>query len=149
MDFFNHVDLSLEQVQCICRGLHSVALTDGVHPREEALIQEFYLACRTPGAPSYEDLIKVPFNSSEALETLRTPQLRQLFIKTCWLLAFADGKSTQPERELIARYASEMGVSSEQTQELQAEVKEYLLAQLSHLKNTAAVAEVAKQMKLT
>jgi hypothetical protein len=148
MDFFQNVNLTFEQVQTLTRGLHSLADTDGVHPREEALIREFYDACRPAGDKSYEDTIKTPFALDEALTTLGSPELRRLFIKTSWLLAFADGKVTAPERTRIAEYAKALNVSDADSTELQAQVKEYLLAQLTHIRNTAAVAEVAKAMKV-
>jgi hypothetical protein len=149
MEFFGNVDLTLDQVQHICRGLYQVAATDGVHPRETALIRDFYDACRNTTAPSYEDLVKQPFSIEDSLEVLGTPEVRRLFIKTCWLLAMADGKITGPEQGAIAAYAVRLGVPEAQSLELQAEVKEHLLAQLTHLKNTNLVAEIGRQMKLS
>ena len=149
MEFFSNVDLSLEQVQHICRGLYQLADTDGVHPRETALIRELYEACRTTASPSYEDLVKQPFVVEDSLEVLRSAESRQLFIKTCWLLAMADGKITAPERDLIGRYAARLGVSEAESAEYQSQVKEHLLAQLSHLKNTNLVADIGRQMKLS
>ncbi|MEW5852662.1 MAG: hypothetical protein AB2A00_28010 [Myxococcota bacterium] len=148
MDFFPNMDLSFAQVQCLVRGLHTLAVTDGVHEREDALIREFFEACRPAGGPSYEDTVRHPFTIEDGLEHLRSAELRRMFIKTAWLLAFADGKITTPEREQIATYAQGLGISDADNQELQAQVKEFLLGKLSHIRNTSSLAEVAKQMKI-
>lgn len=148
MQFFQDVELTFDQVQVLARGLHTLAATDGVHAREESLIREFYDACRPAGGKSYEETVKTPFALDEALETLQRPEHRRLFIKTAWLLAFADGKITTPEREKIAEYARALNVTDAESAELQAQVKEFLLSQLTHIRNTAALADVARSMKV-
>ena len=42
MDFFPTIDVSALQAEAIARGLYAVALVDGVHERELALITDFY-----------------------------------------------------------------------------------------------------------
>jgi len=148
MEFFQNVDLSFEQVQCLTRGLHLLAETDGMHTREETLIREFYDACRPAGSKSYEDTVKTAFTLDDALEQLKSPELRRLFIKTAWLLAFADGKVTGPERDKISEFSKALHVSDADSLELQAQVKEFLLGKLTHIKNSAALADVAKAMKV-
>jgi hypothetical protein len=148
MEFFKNIDLSFAQVDCIARGLHAIAAADGVHSREEAFIREFYEACRTPGAPPYHDAIQRRFDITEAMEFLATGELRRLFVKTAWLLAFADRKVTQPERDKIAEFAKTLGVKPEESTELQAQVKEFLLAQLAHVRNSDALAQIAREMKV-
>lgn len=149
MEFFKNVDLSFAQVQCLCRGMHTLASSDGIHPREEALIRDFHDACRPAGGASYEDTVKTAFRLEDAMEQLGKAELRRLFVKTLWLLAFADGKITAPERDLITDWAGKLGLSEPDNRELQAETKEFLLAQLApRIRNTEALAALSKEMKV-
>ena len=149
MEFFKNVDLSFAQVQCLCRGMHTLAASDGIHPREESLIREFHDACRPAGGAAYEETIKTAFQLDDAMEHLGKAELRRLFVKTLWLMAFADGKITPPERDMINDWAGKLGISEADNRELQAETKEFLLAQLApRIRNTDALAAVSKEMKV-
>ncbi len=149
MEFFKNVDLSFVQVQCLCRGLYALAHADGLHQREEALIREFHDSCRPNTGPTYEDTVRGAFRIEDAQDLLPTPDLRSLFVKTLWLLSFADGKVTNQERDTIAAWSKALGVSEADSRELQAQTKEFLLAQLApRIKNTEALAQISKDMKI-
>ena len=149
MDFFKNLDLNFAQAQCLCRGMYALANSDGMHEREEMLIKEFHNACRPAGGPSYEDTVKGTFRIEDAADQFKQKEQRHMFIKTLWLLAFADGKVTAPERDKIAAWAKALGVSPEDTEELHIATKEYLLGQLStRIRNTEALAQVSKELKV-
>jgi uncharacterized membrane protein YebE (DUF533 family) len=149
MDFFKNLDLNFAQAQCLCRGMYALAKSDGLHDREEMLIREFHDACRPAGGASYQDTVKGDFRIEDAADLFRQKEHRHMFIKTLWLLAFADGKVTAPEREKIASWAKALGVSAEDTEELHIATKEYLLGQLSsRIRNTEALAQVSKELKV-
>ena len=149
MKFLKDADkLTFPEVQTMVRGLLHLAQSDGIHPREEALIREFYDACRTPGGPAYEATIRTPFSFSDALSDLSSKETRRLFIKTCWFLAFADGKSTGPERTQIAEWAKGFGLSETECNEIGEDVKESLMAELApHIKNVEALAAIRAQLR--
>lgn len=89
------------QAETIARGLFAVALVDGVHERELALISELY---RTAAAHGSSAEVVAPLASLSPLEpsgvaaVLVTPPERALFVKTAILLAWADGKVSEAER---------------------------------------------------
>lgn len=149
MDFFKNQDLSFAQAQCLCRGMFALANSDGLHEREELLIREFHDACRPAGGATYENTIKGAFRIEDAAGIFTQKEQRHLFVKTLWLLAFADGKVTAPERDQIAAWAKALGVSPEDTEELHIATKEYLLGHLStRIRNTEALAQVSKDLKV-
>jgi len=42
MEFFPEIDVSANEAEAIARGLYAVALVDGLHERELALLVDFY-----------------------------------------------------------------------------------------------------------
>jgi len=130
------IDLSDEQGAAIARGLFSVARCDGsFDPREKELITSLLGATEDLADIAPEDLPK----------SLRGDAAR-LFLRSCFLVAFADRDFSDPERKLIERYASAVEVSPEELVDLGQSVKEYLLAPLSRLSNTDAVVNVSKKL---
>ena len=78
--------------------------------------------------------------------TLAEAQVRGLFMKTAILLAYADGNYSAAESKLIGEFAGALELSGE-LGSLEQQVKEFMLSQLTDIKNTAAVAEVARELK--
>jgi tellurite resistance protein len=131
------IDINEQEALVIARGLLAVAKCDGtLDPREKSLI---------------EGLVSVPtdrltdITPEELARTLRGEPAR-LFLRSCFLVAFADGSFSAPERELIQRYAGALGVSDEELLHLTQSVKEFLLEPLSRLSNTESVVEVSKKL---
>jgi hypothetical protein len=62
-------------------------------------------------------------------------------------MAFADGNVSEQESKLVRTYADALALTSELAT-LEAEVKDYLLSQLSHIHNTEAVLEIAKKLAI-
>ena len=147
--FFNYTELGLNHIQVIVRGMYAVAESDGVHQSEMVMLKEFYETCRrdADGLADFKDLISQPFDPAEAKEILDTNSLKETFIKSCFLLAFADGKYTDPEKKIVADMAQNLDMPKEQTQRLEEAVKDHLLVQISRIQNVDALKEVASKMK--
>ncbi len=146
-ELFPEIEVRADQAESIARGLIAVAKADGhVHEREAALIADFYSS--TTGRPiDWAALERAePVDGAYLAATLPSTELRELFLKTAVLLAYADGNYSAAESKLIAAFASALGRTD--LAHIETQVKEFMLAQLTHIQNTAAVAEVAKELKI-
>ena len=149
-DMMEEFNITADQAEAIARGLISVAKADGnVHEREGALIADFY------GAITEKAIDLVALQRTDAVDgaylaaTLSASKaLRSLFIKTAILLAYADGNFSADEGKIIMEYAKALDISEETLDHLEQQVKEFMLSQLSGVRNYEAVAEVAKELKV-
>jgi uncharacterized tellurite resistance protein B-like protein len=143
------VEIRDDQAEAIARGLFAVARADGqVHEREAALIAEFF-ASATDHAATLGALERAPsIDGASLAQLLPSPELRELFIKTAYLVAYTDSVLGDGESQIIGEYATALGISSSQLQTFETQVKEYLLSHLSHLANVDAAAEVARRLKV-
>jgi tellurite resistance protein len=146
-DFFPEIEIRNDQAEAIARGLFAVARADGkVHEREAAMIGEFF-SSTTNHPADLGALERAPRIEPGALAAmLPSPELRQLFVKTALLLAYADGSYAAGEAKVIIDYAKALGITD--ITSLEAQVKDFLISQLSHLQNVHGVAEVAKGLKV-
>jgi len=144
MEFFPEIDVNALQAEAIARGLYAVALVDGVHERELALIDDFYQGLT---GESVQSLTRVgPFSSKDVAEFLAEAPHRELFIKSAFLLAWADGKISPGERAKIVEFAKALDVAPETQATLEAGVKDFLLRPLANLANVEAASAVAKKL---
>ena len=150
MEFFPEIPIDEHQAQSIARGLCTVAAADGVHEREMALIAAFY---GTPAegeprhATSLAELNRLgPLAPSELAAALPNATLRELFIKTAILLAYADGSVSSAERAQIRAYAEGLKVDGQTQSALEEAVRDQMMLPLSRLSNMEAVAKVAKKL---
>ena len=154
MDFFPEIDVSALQAEAIARGLYAVAAVDGVHERELALIAEFHSAAASgdtgDGSPLEASVSSfariVPLEPDALAPLLVGAPLRELFMKAAYLLAWADGSVSPPERTKIAAFGKALGVSADAQAKLEAQVKDYLLRPLASLSNVEAASAVAKKL---
>jgi tellurite resistance protein len=148
-DFFESVDLGLNHVQVIIQGMYKVAKSDDVHATELVMLRQFYDACReeVSGLADFDDVISMDFDKKEASEILDTPELKQIFLKSCYLLAFADGSFSYEESAVLRKLAADLGMDDDLVATVREEVQDYLLQQISKIQNVEAVVEVAKEMK--
>jgi tellurite resistance protein len=147
MNFFPATQLEHSHAEAIARGLFAIAKADGIHQREAALIASFWADAGGNFSALSQLERREDITSDELGAALRTPELRQLFVKTALLMAFADGEVSGAESQLVRKYAADLGVS-EQLGQLEAQVKDFLLSQLSHIHNTAGLAEIAKKLAI-
>ena len=148
-EFFPEIEVRDDQAEAIARGLYAVARADGdVHEREAALIADFYSQVDASPA-AFSSLQRAPRIEPTALALiLSDTALRSLFVKTALLLAYADGTYSAGESKVVGEYAKALEVSDADLKTLESQVKDFLLSQISHLKNTEVLVEVAKELKL-
>ncbi len=148
MEFHREVELTGPAAEAIARGLYAIALVDGLHEREAALITSFWIDSGG-GAGGLADLIRrAEILPAELALALRTREERSLFVKTALLLTYADGKVTDAERKKVSEFAAALGVDRGEIQKLEGEVKEFLLGHLVHLHNHQAATDVAQKLKI-
>ncbi len=148
-ELFPEVDVNEVEAEAIARGLFAVARADGnLHERERALISEFFASISQ--RPS--DLAALDRDAAIAPELLAQGlargEVRQLFLVTALLLALCDGSYGSGESSLIQRYAKALEFDDAELAEMTTRVKEYMLSQLSHLKNVDAAVAVARELKM-
>ncbi|MEY4509367.1 MAG: hypothetical protein RLZZ450_1489 [Pseudomonadota bacterium] len=146
--FQKKLTLGLNHVQVLVRGMFAVARCDGVHATELVLLREFYEGCRADvdGLASFEDVISVELDADSARDVLDTDELRELFLRSCLLLAFADGVFSPAERQLLVELATLLGVTPERRAELEDEARSYLLQRIAHIHNVDALQDVVKEL---
>lgn len=147
MNFLPEIPLTQFQAEAIARGLFAIAHADGVHEREMALVASFWSETGGSDRALSELSRRDTITSEELGAVLSTPELRRVFLKTALLLAFADGQVSSKESTLVRGYAKDLGLDAELST-LEEQVKEYLLGQLAHIHNTAALVEIAKKLAI-
>ncbi|MDX2052191.1 MAG: hypothetical protein SFV15_07365 [Polyangiaceae bacterium] len=142
------VNLGLDHVQVIVRGMHAVAKADGVHQVELVLLREFYEGCRqeVAGLSGFEDLIAGEFDLTHAKEVLNTPELKDTFLRSCVFLGYADGLYSAQERALVKRFATELGVVKE-LEEIEEQVGGELVQRVARIKNVDGLKAVVASLK--
>lgn len=101
-------ELRPDQVRAMAQGLYWLALIEGVSEREKALLQDFL---REGGVDiDLETLAGIPFSPEGLLVSLDTLFLRKTFLRTCILMAKADGTVSSEEMAELRRLAQAMGI---------------------------------------
>ncbi len=147
-NFFAQQALTFEQVKSLTHGLLAVARVDGVHDNEMALVRQFYDECSRAGDPRLEEVAQGEFDAENAAKLFDTQELRQMFVKSLILLAFADGSYAQLEDDAIRKYAGIMGLEGPAVDSLLESTRDFLLSSLTHIRNTEALTEVMKKLSL-
>src|SRR3954447_19372057 len=111
-NFLDPVELDLNQVRVIVRGMVKVAQSDGTHVRELVLIREFYEGCRedVKGLADFADVIRVPFDAQEAREQLSSDAIKRTFLASCFLVAYADGELSDAEKLVLGELSKDLGL---------------------------------------
>src|SRR5262245_59837952 len=137
MEFFPEIPITNAQAEVIARGLFAVARAGGgVHDKEAAMVKSFFGETTRGGGLTMAALEQSPDITPEILATaLSTPDLALLFLKSAILLGYADGAYGKKERDTVQRYAKALKIDQKRLDALEQGVKEYLVGQLSHLKN--------------
>ncbi len=140
--------LELRHIQFIVRALHDLARTDGLHEAERAMLKNFYEQCRdeTHALASYDDLVGVPFDPTDAAELFHDDGAKVAFLHSCLLLAYADGACSSGERAKIAAFATALDVPEADLVALEEAVRDHLMQQISQIENLDALQEVAREL---
>ncbi len=139
MQPFEDVELSAEQANAVGRAMLAVARADGAaDPREVALIEELAPVDTSASDPT----------PAELAAALTAGGARELALRSALLVALVDGDYSDAERGVVAGFAGAFGVSAERLEELAGGVKDFLMAPLVPLANTAAVLDVSRKLKV-
>jgi uncharacterized tellurite resistance protein B-like protein len=141
--------LAPTQVVAATRLLLHVAHVDGARSAEEvALIRQFYDACRTASTdfPAFETLDGDQGADAVSASDFSDAGHRDMLVALCLMVAYADGELSAAERTAIDTAARCLGLADERVDQVLAQVKDYMLAQLSRLPDAASVAVVAKEL---
>ncbi|HVO30074.1 MAG TPA: hypothetical protein VMV18_05035 [bacterium] len=148
-DFFgSEVSVSADQAAIIARGLFSLANVDGRVEREGMLIQSLWMdAVGSEKISDLKQLERMPNIGAEELKAaLTTPELRELFMRTAILLAYADSNYSPKEREWVKKTGTALGVAEKDLAKMDDQVRHFLLSQLTDVANTDATRQVAKKL---
>lgn len=148
MQFFPETPLNQSQAEAIARGLFALAKADGLHVRETSLIAAFWGETGGSARALSELENREDITAEELGNVLASHELRQIFMKTALLLAFADGEVSAKESEVVLRYSESLGLSAELAV-MEEQVKEFLMGQLAHIHNTEALVEISKKLKIS
>lgn len=150
MDFFPEIVVTEGEAELIAHGLLAVARADGkMHDRELALVSSFAGEIIGATGTSLASLANEPDIAPDVLAAgLTREPVQMLFVKTCILLAYADGEYAAKEKARVDAYARALQISDSAVAELEQSVKEYLLGHLAGLANRDAALAVAKKLDL-
>ena len=142
-------DLSPAQVTQLTQAMLSVALVDGIHPAEAALIGQFYESSRSADMPTTASVLARPdaqtFNAAALAAS--TPEFADTVVLMCLMAAYADGNLSAAERSHVQAIATTLGVDASRFDALLAQVRDELVGALSHLPDAGSVAAVVKELE--
>ncbi len=142
----NKLNLSTEQIQALAAAMLSVARIDGVHPAEEALIASFHQEHLGSTASDLNALLPLVEGEQPLAKLAADQEFAETLVRMCVMTGYADGHLSEPEWSHIQTLAQRSQVSSTRAQEIRTEVKDLLVAALSHLPDPESVANVAKTL---
>ena len=141
-------DLSPAQATQLPRAMLSVALVDGIHPAEAALIGQFYESSRSADMPTTASVLASPdaqtFDASALAGS--TPEFADTVVLMCLMAAYADGSLSAAERNHVQAIATPLGVDAARLDTLLAQVRDDLVGAISHLPDAGSVAAVVKEL---
>ena len=150
MDLNPEIHITPTDAELIARGLMAVARADGkLHEREAMMIRMFYADASDAGVSGIAKLEReTPIEPSMLASGMGKGDVAVVFLKSAFLVAYADNDCAKSERALIEKFSDTLGYSRDQLLHIENSVKEYLLQQLTHVQNVEAVAKVAHDLKL-
>lgn len=148
MNAIKDQELSPTQVIELTQAMLSVALVDGIHPAEAALIGQFYESSRSADMPSTATVLARP--DAGPFDAARLAGVSAGFADTvvlmCLMTAYADGHLSAAERAGVQTLATAMGVDAARFEAHLAQVRDELVGALSHLPDAASVAAVVREL---
>lgn len=115
------VSLDQKVGRTFASAMRAVAEADGMHPREALLLASFEKELGGNG-------------EAASLESLDSAELKEAFVKSLLLVAFADGEISEPEAQVIRQYADLIKLSDHDLASYTSQVAAALLSQLSGVK---------------
>ena len=149
MDFFPSIEISALQAEAIARGLYGIAVVDGVHERELALISDFYHDAVTGEAPDAMASIERagPLEPKELAQQIE-PRPAARAVREGGVPARVGGRQDLAGRadEDRARLPRRWTCPTRRCARLEAEVKDFLLRPFANLANIEAATVIAKKL---
>nr|WP_315227742.1 hypothetical protein [uncultured Albidiferax sp.] len=143
-------NLSPAQVAQLTQAMLSVALVDGIHPAEAALIGQFYESSRSADMPTTATALAMDSSAFDARSLVSLAPSDAEFADTvvlmCLMAAYADGSLSAAERSHVQAIATTLGVDAARFEAHIALVRDELVGALSHLPDTASVAAVVQEL---
>ncbi len=143
------VSLDLRQVQAIVRGMYRVAQADGAHERELVLMRGFYESCRAEvsGLADFAEVVARDLDPAEARAVISTPELREAFFRSCYLVAWADGRLSTEERAVLDALADVVGVERASLAAIAESVMDQLVGTIARAPDASSIAKLRSSMK--
>jgi hypothetical protein len=141
-------DLNPAQVVQLTQAMLSVALVDGIHPAEAALIGQFYESSRSADMPATAVVLgRADAQDFSPSQLAGVPAaFADTVVLMCLMTAYADGELSPAERAHVAAVGSAMGVAVERFEGHLSRVRDELVGALSHLPDAASVATVVREL---
>lgn len=142
-------DLSPAQVTQLTQAMLSVALVDGIHPAEAALIGQFYESSRSADMPTTAAVLARPDAQGFSAAALAgsTPEFADTVVLMCLMAAYADGQLSPAERGHVQAIATTLKVDAARFDALLAQVRDELVGALAHLPDAGSVAAIVKELE--
>ena len=139
-------NLSATQVIQLTQAMLSVALVDGIHPAEAALIGQFYESSRSADMPSTAAMLSgTPAFDARAMAGCPA-DVADTVVLMCLMTGYADGHLSAEERALVQSFATALSVDSARFEALLGQVRDELIGALSHLPDAESVAKVVREL---
>lgn len=141
-------DLTPAQVTQLTKAMLSVAMVDGIHPAEAALIGQFYESSRSADMPTTAAVLAAPADHALDVKALAggSAAFADMLVLMCLMTAYADGQLTAAERSLVQEMATALAVDAARFENHLAQVRDSLVGALSHLPDAGSVAAVVKEL---
>jgi tellurite resistance protein len=141
-------NFSAAQVSLLTQAMLSVALVDGIHPAEAALIGQFYETSRSADMPTTSAVMASPEAQAFDISALKgsSAEFADTVVLMCLMTAYADGTLSPAEREHVQTIATTLGLSAAHFEAHLAQVRDELVGALSHLPDAGSVAVVVKEL---
>ncbi len=141
-------ELSPQQVIQITKAMLSVAYIDELHPAEAALIGQFYETSRNSDMPTTANFLANPQSRVFDANTLTgsTTEFADTVVLMCLMTGYADGHLSAKERTHVQGIATALGVDAARFDTHLAQVRDQLMAALSHLPDAGSVAKVVRDL---
>jgi tellurite resistance protein len=120
MQFFPEIPLSADASRALVRGLYSLARADGLHPREQQLLQSM--------AQELGMATLLPISPAQLKQALETEEQRLLFAKMALLMVHVEGGITAQERGALRSFFDGLELSAADLLGLEFAVAQELLA---------------------
>jgi uncharacterized membrane protein YebE (DUF533 family) len=148
MNAMQDKNLSPVQVTQLTQAMLSVALVDGIHPAEAALIGQFYESSRSADMPTTSSVMASPEAQPFSAAALAgsPAAFADTVVLMCLMTAYADGHLSPAERDHVQAIATTLGVDAARFEAHLAQVRDELVGAISHLPDAGSVAVVVKEL---